>query len=260
MTKEERHDFIVDYLIQCDSASVNDLAEKLNVSSVTIRKDLSELEKENKLYRSHGKAILINPYIIDRNLNEKQKLYIEEKIAIGEEAAKLITPKDFILIASGTTVYYFALRIEPQHPLTVITSSIQVAEILSKNPSIEIIQLGGIIRQRTLSVVSKFAEQMVTNFSCNKLFMGADGIDLDHGIFATNLLEASLNKVMIKCAQKIVILADSSKFTRRGFSKICDIDEIDHIITDDRISDATARLIEDRGIELTVTHHQWQNS
>lgn len=252
MTKEERHNFIINHLIQCNSASVNDLAEKLQVSSVTIRKDLSKLEKASKLYRSHGKAILINPYLIDRNLDEKQKLCIEEKRSIGREAAKLINPQDSILIASGTTVYYLALLIEDQSPLTVITSSLQVSEILAKNPQIDIIQLGGLVRHSNLSVISKFAEQMLGNFSCSKLFMGADGIDLEQGISATNMLEASLNRVMMSSSQKTIVLADSSKFARRGFSKVCNIGEIDHIITDDRISDTMARQIEDLGIELTV--------
>ena len=109
MTKEERHSIILDLLMQHNSILVTDLAEHLNVSSVTIRKDLTDLEKEKKLYRNHGKAILINPYINDRNVNEKEKFYIEEKRLIGMQAASLITSKDSILIASGTTMHALAI-------------------------------------------------------------------------------------------------------------------------------------------------------
>ena len=123
MTKEERHNLILDYLMQHNSVLVSDLANKLNVSSVTIRKDLTELEKEKKLYRNHGRAILINPYINDRNVNEKEKFFVEEKRLIGVCAAKLITAKDSILIASGTTMHYFARQIHPLEHLTVITAS-----------------------------------------------------------------------------------------------------------------------------------------
>ncbi len=90
MTKEERHAAILERLMQFESVQVTDLASLLNVSLVTIRKDLTELEKANKLYRSHGKAILINPYATNRNVNDKEKLYTAEKRNIGREAALLI--------------------------------------------------------------------------------------------------------------------------------------------------------------------------
>ena len=102
MTKDERQSLILDLLMQQDSLLVTDLSEQLNVSSVTIRKDLTELEKKKKLYRNHGKAILIDPYSENKNVSEKERLYVEEKRLIGAAAAQLITPRDSILIASGT--------------------------------------------------------------------------------------------------------------------------------------------------------------
>ena len=252
MTKEERHSIILDLLMQHNSILVTDLAEHLNVSSVTIRKDLTDLEKEKKLYRNHGKAILINPYINDRNVNEKEKFYIEEKRLIGMQAASLITSKDSILIASGTTMHALARCIQTTDKLTVITASLQVAHILSKDKNIDIIQLGGMLRHSSLSVVGKYAEAALSDFSCSKLYIGVDGIDLDFGITTTDMMEASLNRVMMQTAQKTIVLADSSKFGRRGFSKIGDMEEVDHIITDSRIPAATAKRIEEMGIELTI--------
>ena len=113
MTKEERQSIILELLIQHNSILVTDLATHLNVSSVTIRKDLTDLEREKKLYRNHGKAILIDPYIDNRNVSEKEKLYVEEKRLIGMKAASLIAPKDSILIASGTTMHALARSIVP---------------------------------------------------------------------------------------------------------------------------------------------------
>ena len=168
MTKEERHSIILDLLLQNDSILVTDLAEKLNVSSVTIRKDLTELENAKKLYRNHGKAILIDPYIDNRNVSEKEKLCVEEKRLIGIKAASLITPKDSILIASGTTVHHLARNIHATDKLTVITASLEVASILSKDKNIDIIQLGGIMRHSSKSVVGKYAEQALSDFSCSK--------------------------------------------------------------------------------------------
>lgn len=260
MTKEERQSIILELLIQHNSILVTDLATHLNVSSVTIRKDLTDLEREKKLYRNHGKAILIDPYIDNRNVSEKEKLYVEEKRLIGMKAASLITPKDSILIASGTTMHALARSIVPADELTVITASMEVSNILASEKNIYIIQLGGILRHSSLSVVGKYAENILADFSCSKLFIGVDGIDLDFGITTTNMMEASLNRVMMQTAQKTIVLADSSKFGRRGFSKIADMEYVDHIITDSRIPPSTALRLEEMGIEVTIADSVHHNS
>ena len=252
MTKEERHALIMDMLIKQNSILVTDLSDRLQVSSVTIRKDLTELERAKKLYRSHGRAILINPYINNCNVNVKEKLCIDEKRLIGKVAASMITRDDSILIASGTTVHALARCIQPDHRLTVITASLQVSEHLSGLENVDIIQLGGMLRHSSLSVVGNYAEQILSNFYCSKLYLGVDGIDLDFGITTTDMREANLNQVMMRTAQKTIVLADSTKFGRRGFSKIADMEDVDLIITDAHVPQSVAQRLEEMGIELIV--------
>ena len=252
MTKEERHQLILDTLMRHESIPVSSLSMLLDVSAVTIRKDLTELEAENKLYRSHGRAVLINPYINNRSISEKEKLQRTEKELIGREAAKMITRDDSIIIAPGTTVLALARCITPVHRLTVISASLAVSQLLGHNEAIEVVQLGGSLRQSSLSVVGKFAESPLCEFSCSKLFIGVDGIDLDFGITTTDIREAELNRAMMRTAQKTIVLADSSKFRRRGFSKIANISEVDTIITDSRVPITIAQSIEDMGIELKI--------
>lgn len=248
----ERHARILALLQQNGSISVMQLAEMFKVSEVTIRKDLSYLESQKKLYRTHGSAILISPYIGDRHVNEKEKKNVSEKQRIGAAAASLIAPDDSIIIASGTTVLFLAHEVKPEGRLTVISSSVPVVQTLSQNASIDVIQLGGITRSSSMSVVGPFAEQMLANFNCSKLFIGVDGIDLESGLTTTNMLEASLNVAMIAASQKVVVLADSSKFGRRGFSKICDLDAVDLIITDSGVQSRYVDRLRERGIEVMV--------
>ena len=248
----ERHSRILSLLQQSGSISVTQLAERFRVSEVTIRKDLSYLEQQKKLYRTHGSAILISPYISDRHVNEKEKKNVVEKQAIGVAAAALIERNDSIIIASGTTMAFLAREIKPDGRLTVITAAVPVTQILSQNPDIDVIQLGGITRTSSVSVVGPFAEQMLRNFNCSKLFFGVDGIDPEFGMTTTNMLEASLNRAMIEAAQKVVVLADSSKFGRRGFSKICDLESVDRISTDSNIQPLYLERLRERGIEVTV--------
>lgn len=247
-----RHSEIMEILKQNGSVSVSDLAERMGVSLVTIRKDLSQMEEQKLLYRSHGSAILIDPYINDRHINEKEKLFSSEKNAIGREAVKLLTPKDSIIIASGTTLSFFASAIAVTEPLMVVTSSVHVSSRLAANKNIEVIQLGGFVRNTSISVVGNFAERMMENFSCSKLFLGVDGIDLEYGLTTTSVPEASLNRCMIAAAQKTIVLCDSSKFGRRGFGRICRLDEIDQIITDSKVSPKTVEQLRELGIEVVV--------
>ncbi len=197
-------------------------------------------------------GILINPYINDRPVNEKEKHNAAEKRAIGIRAASLVTPDDSILIASGTTMLFLAREIKAQGRLTVITSAVNIVPILVRDHNVDVVQLGGMVRNTSVSAVGVYAERMLQDFSCSKLYLGVDGIDLEYGLSTTNLMEAGLNRAMIRTAQKTIVLADSSKFGRRGFSKICDLSDVDQIITDSNVSPHTLAQLRSQGIEVTV--------
>ena len=251
MTLLERHSIILELLREFGKVDVADLSSKLKVSAVTIRKDLDLLEEKMLLYRTHGGAILADPYIATRKVSEKEKLRPEVKRRIGLKAVELLSPQDALIIASGTTVQAFARCIENMK-LTVITSAMNVAMELLDKPDIEIIQLGGIIRHSSASAVSEYAIRMLDNFSCSKLFLGVDGIDPEYGLSTTHIQEACLNQAMIAAATKTIVLADSSKFGRRGFSKICNMSDIDWVITDSGISLKMLEAIEEQGVKVTI--------
>ena len=247
MTLAERHDFIMDLLQQQGSVSVAALAERLKVSEVTIRKDLTLLEQQQMLYRVHGSAILANPYIQERHVNDKEKLCSDQKRAIGAYAARLVEPRDTILIASGTTTLAMAREIREVEELTAITTSLSVATTLAENDECTVIQLGGVLRNSSFSVVGPFAEQMLRQFSCSKLFFGVDGFDLNYG-----LMGGHLALMMIETVQKVIALVDSSKFGRRGFCKMCDVDRIDMVITDDGVSPIVVEQLQEAGIDVRI--------
>lgn len=252
MTKEGRHEFILDQLVKFDFIQVTDLAQMLDVSLVTIRKDLTELEREGKLYRSHGGAKRINPFASNRSVNEKEKLAPNEKMAIGKAAASLITEEDSIALASGTTVHALARNIHASYRLTVVSASLEASGILAHENFVEIIQLGGLLRHSSLSVVGQYAERVISGFSFTKFYLGVDGIDFEYGLSTTDMREAELNQKMMQAAQKTIVLADSSKFGRRSFAKIGNIDDIDMIITDSNVSPSIIRKLEELGIETII--------
>ena len=252
----KRHQDILERLQVEKYVEVSDLCKSLNVSSVTIRKDLKILEEKGLLFRTHGGASLDNPYINDRPVNEKEKISVSEKSEIAEAAAQLILENDSIMIASGTTVQALARCIKPKGKLTVITSSLNVTLELIKFKEVEVLQLGGYVRHSSSSVVGNYAAYILDNISCSKLFLSVDGIDLEYGLSTTHLEEAQLNKRMLSAAQKIILLVDSSKFGKKSFAKICDLEQIDEIITDKGISQSLIEKLEEKGITVTVINKE----
>lgn len=248
----QRHKYILDQLKKEGFVKVQDLSENLDVSEVTIRKDLRLLESKKLLIRNHGSASALSSLITDRHVDEKEKLYTDEKRRIAEAANNMLEPNDKIIIASGTTLLTFANHIDMQKHLTAITSSVKVTLTLCYHPNIEVVQLGGSMRKNSVSVIGHYAEQILSTLSCNKLFLGVDGIDLNYGLTTSNMNEAYINQKMIEISDKVVVLTDSSKFGQRGFCKICDFNNIHHIITDTNAPAHMVDMIREMGIEVTL--------
>lgn len=248
----ERHKYILDSLNREGFIKVIDVAKELDVTTVTIRKDLKLLEEKGLLYRTHGSASPVNPHMGDRAITEKEKLKIDEKRKIGIAAATLVTDNDSILINSGSTVCAFASQINAETHLMVVTASLKVTNILSEHENINILQLGGHYRRRSMSVIGNYTLGFLDEIACTKFFLGVDGVDPTFGVTTSNIEEAELNKAMMNASLKTVVLCDSSKFGRRGFGKICDLDKIDIIITDSGISDSMKKHIEEEGVELII--------
>ncbi|WP_419868972.1 DeoR/GlpR family DNA-binding transcription regulator [Chryseobacterium sp. CT-SW4] len=246
-----RHNDILKELDEKEYVLVQDLCEKLNVSSVTIRKDLNYLESLGLLFRNHGGASKHVRYAYEKNVNEKENINVEAKQNVVRAAIELIQENDCIILASGTTMHYFArMLVSFGQPLTVLTSSLRVALELCNNPHINIIQLGGEVRKSSTSIVGSISENILRQFSCNILFLGVDGIDMDFGISTSNAAEAHLNQLMIECADKVVVLADSSKLNKKGFGKIAPLDKVDYLVTNEGISAEDKKKLEEMGVSV----------
>lgn len=247
-----RQEEILKELNEKGYVNVADLCEIHNVSTVTIRKDLNFLENEKLLHRTHGGASIQPIYAFDRDVNDKEALQVEQKQLIAKEALKYINNNDYIILGSGSTIHYFSRIIAGFQKITVLTPSLRVSLELCKDTKIDTIQLGGDIRNSATSVVGPIAEATLSQFSCNKLFLGTDGLHLDFGLSTSNAMEAHLNQAMINVAEKVIVLADSTKMNIRGFGKICNLNKIDVLITDEAIDIETKTKLEEMGIDVVV--------
>lgn len=248
----QRRKYILDHIVKDGFVKVSELAESLGVTQTTIRKDLNFLEAQGVLQRAHGSAIPPSQQIMDINLSAKKLINYEAKQKIADKAASLIKSDDSILIASGSTITLFAEALKPKGRLNVVSISVNISAHLGDIPGITVMQVGGILYGNTLSVLGAEASNTIENLFCSKVFFGVDGIDLDYGITCGTGEEASITQKMIQSSQTSIVLADSSKVGKRGFARICELGDIDVLITDSGMPMETRQRIENMGVKLII--------
>ena len=235
--------------------SVNELSESLGVTGVTIRNDLTQLEKKRVLIKARGGAIKIEQNYVEHDypLSDKQKKNLSEKKEIGRKAAELIEENNTIILDSGSTTCELAKNLKRFNNLSVITNALNIATILADFNNINVIVPGGILKKNSLSLVGILAERGFKDYFCDKLFLGVDGFDLDFGISTPDPEEAYLNQVMINISKEVIVVTDSSKFRRRGFAFIAPVSKITTVVTDKGILQEHKNKLEKLGVKVIVT-------
>lgn len=247
-----RRGLILKILETKGQVNVNELSEQFKVSEVTIRNDLTQLEHKNLLIRARGGAIKTDKVTLEMKLSEKKVKNSKEKEAIGRRAAKLIEEGDTIVLDSGTTTKEVANHLARFKNLTVITNALHIAGPLAELEQINVIMPGGTMRKKSLSLVGSIAQTNFKKFFSDKLFIGADGIDVNLGFSTPHIEEAALNRTMLKMAKKIILVVDSSKFKRRSLAVIGQLTDIDVIVTDRGLSEEDHEKLINAGIEVII--------
>lgn len=232
----ERRNKIIQKIESEGSVRVDELSDEFDVSSVTIRNDLDFFEEKGLIHRTYGGALLRNNVYNDPSIEEKKKINIEEKKRIAEYAVDLIKDGESIILDSGSTTREIALRLNDKRNLTIMTNAINIALELAGSTNMEIMLTGGVLRDKTYSLVGPEAERTMQNYYFDKLFLGVDGMDFEHGLTTSHPLEAQLNRIMVERSNNVIAVTDSSKFNRHSFSYICDLNQINTLVTDKNIS------------------------
>ncbi|MGE6718040.1 DeoR/GlpR family DNA-binding transcription regulator [Peribacillus frigoritolerans] len=251
MLVAQRHQKIVELVNERSSIRVTELSEIFSVTEETIRRDLEKLEKETKLKRSHGGAVSLQEDDSEIHFSERVITNVNEKKVIAYEAAKRIVEGDRIILDASTTAWYMSKAL-PNIPLTVITNSTKVVMELSKKEKIEVISTGGRLLSKSLSFVGPIAEKSLTMYHVNKTFLSCKGFHLEEGLSDSNEGQALLKKKMIERSDAVILMVDSSKFGKKAFSLIVPPSEVDEVITDKEIDEASRKLLEKRNVKVTI--------
>jgi DeoR/GlpR family transcriptional regulator of sugar metabolism len=251
---KERRALILRMLEQKEEVSVVEISRETGISEVTIRKDLTILQNRHLLLRTRGGAMRkpVENTNEDTAIERKRMFNVREKERIGAEAAKLIKNGDYIMLDSGTTTLEVARHLDKFHDLHIVTNAMNIAIELMAYKRFDVVLLGGNVRQQSLSTVGPLALNVLRNFSRYKLFLGVDSFSLDNGISTPSLEEALLNQIMIQQADKVIAVFDSSKFNKRSYSHVADVNELDCIVTDRAIPVVISSKLKAAGVDVRL--------
>jgi DeoR/GlpR family transcriptional regulator of sugar metabolism len=238
MLSDTRRATILSLLNRKREISVMELHDKLNISIATVRRDLSKLEKEGLIKRTHGGAVLETRSLLDFSYLEREKKFTEKKRLIASKAAELIESGDRIFLNDGSTMIQIAKKlVQRALPIAAMTNSIKVAEILLNNPNIEVIVLGGNIREFSFASSGPLAEMMVESLFATKAIISADAFHPIKGISIQPLGEAILTKKMVANSENVIAVGDSSKINTIAAVSVCKWKAVDTFVTDSRDTD-----------------------
>ena len=248
---QERRNQIIDLINKNRTVTNAELMEHFGISIETVRRDLNDLEKRGYLERVYGGAI-------KKSFRGEEPLYdsreVEnhaEKRVIAAEAEKLIQQNDAVFFDLGTTVLLLAKLLSREKKVTAFTNSLRTAIALTEATNAEVLLLGGQLRPHELTVSGHYAEELMQNFNVDKAVIGLAGITED-GITDFHIAEANLRRQVIKNARQVIALADFSKFGVRTMNNVCELSDIDILITDEKAPADLLRKIEKAGVRTII--------
>ncbi|MFE9654363.1 MULTISPECIES: DeoR/GlpR family DNA-binding transcription regulator [unclassified Micromonospora] len=259
MFAAERRQRILELMHANGAVSLRDIAQAVQSSEVTVRRDLRILEADGLLNRHHGGATLPGalatlPGALSREPTYAQKAQVAaaEKAAIAELAASLVEDGDAIVIGAGTTTQLFAQQLTRYAELAVVTNSLLVAQALANAPRVEVVLTGGTLRGAILALVGSAAERSLAGLRVRRAFISGNGLTAERGVSTPNMQVASVDRALAAAAEEIVVLADHTKIGVDTMVQTIPTDEIDHLVTDDAAPRDVLDELANRAVRLHV--------
>ena len=250
MALNQRRTKILNLIREDGHAKVQQLSRLFNVSEVTIRQDLEQLEEMGYVQREHGGAFLKDVGDFARSQKLFNQTNMEEKAEIAQKAIKLINDGDSIILDSGSTTTEIAKLLKNFNQLTVITNALNIAMIVGGEPGINLIVSGGEFKAPTLSLTGDLAATVFKGIHVDKLFLATAGISDDMQLTYPSYSDLVVKTAMIRAAGKVYLVADSSKIGNSSFVGLGRLSLVDAFITDSKISEHQLKAIKDMKMEV----------
>lgn len=251
MRQPDRLGRILEQLSTSGSVAVADLSGELGVSSATVRRDLALLEEQRLLARAHGGAVALG-VLYELPLRYRGTRFHEEKGRIAQAAIERVPEGVAVGMTGGTTTTEVARRLSDRSRLTVVTNSLNIASELAVRPNLKLVVTGGVARAESYELVGPFAESALEALNLDVAIIGVDGISVDAGLTTHHEVEAHTNRAMTLRAHTVIVVADSSKVGQVAFARICGLERVDELISDDAADPDAVAAIRDAGVEVTL--------
>lgn len=254
MYAEERQQAMAQLVVELGRVSVTEIAEQFDVTTETVRRDLSALERIGLVRRVHGGAVPASALaVIEAGLGERDQANTDAKDKIAEAALALLPPADgTVLLDAGSTTSRLARQLPRDLRLTVITHAVPVAARLAGSPNVDLHLLPGRVRPTTQAAVGADTVIALERIRADVAFLGTNGLSIDHGLSTPDRDEASTKRAMVAAARLVVCLADSSKVGTESPIRFAELIEVDVLVTDAGIAAADRRDLERAGVEVVV--------
>ena len=250
---QERLNQILELLQRQGRVSVADLAARFDVSAVTIRNDLTTLERQGLLLRTHGGAVLKpSPAAEPLAFALRKDLHQEEKERIGRAAAALVRDGESIALDASTTAWQIARHLKDRRELTVVTNGLFIALEFLNSPGVTVVMPGGMLRPASASLVGDQGACILDRYHVQKGFFGGGGFTLEEGLTDTNQYEVELKQRMVERSKEVIAVVDSSKWGQVTFAALVALDRLDRVITDDGAPPDMIAALRQRGIEVML--------
>jgi DeoR/GlpR family transcriptional regulator of sugar metabolism len=248
MLLDQRRQEILNVIESSGFVSLQHLAEKVGASDSTVRRDLEYLERIGQIRRTRGGAAYVGESIT--TLDERSVQALPEKQAIGKVAASLVGAGETVFLDGGTTTLEVARHLTGR-ALQVVTNSLPVATLLSNQPQVELITIGGYVYPKTGVALGPLAMAAIAQVHVRRLFMSVGGIT-EKGLFNSNTLLAETERSMLTAAEEVIVVTDSSKLGHAALAHLCPLDRVQRMVVDSGISDEWQQILSDAGIVLTI--------
>ena len=254
MYAEERQEAIAALVISRGRASVAELAKAYDVTTETVRRDLAVLDKAGVVRRVHGGAVPVRAlHLVEPGVGERESTRADYKDAIAAAATEFFPLSGAsVLLDAGTTTARIAALVPTDRELIVVTNSVPIAARLAAFSSVSLQLLGGRVRGITQAAVGEQALRVLDTMRVDIAFIGTNAISARHGLSTPDSEEAAVKRAMVRCANYVVVAADSTKVGREDFASFAPISSVDTLITDAEITDADRRILVDEGVEVVT--------
>lgn len=252
MYAEERHQAIAELVASRGRVAVTELASHFEVTTETVRRDLSQLERLKLLRRVHGGAVSTRSVtMLEAQLPDRDHTQAAEKDRIARAAVALLPEGGgTLLVDAGSTTVRLAAQLPPTEQWTVITHAVPIAALLAPLPHIELHLLPGRVRTATQAAVGQATVEAIQQFRADLAFVGTNGISVRHGLSTPDSEEAATKRAIVESAQRVVVLADATKVGQERTVRFAELDDIDVVVTDDSIVRADVSAFEAAGLEV----------